>query len=146
MNLVRKIDVPPAWLVVFLVLSWSIGKVWPMPRLTATGLAMLGLGVVLVLAAAIQMWRERTTFIPRGQPRALVSSGIFAMSRNPIYLGDALILAGLSLYWGALPGLVLVAAFVALINRRFITGEETVLRRTFGQAFDDYCQRTRRWL
>ncbi len=146
MHILRKIDLPPVWLVAFLAATWTIGKLWPMPGLRATGLAIAGFGLALILVAALQMWRARTTLIPRGQPNTLVSRGVFAMTRNPIYLGDALILVGMSLYWGALPGLVLALLFVLLISRRFIAGEEAALRQKFGQAFDDYCTRTRRWL
>lgn len=142
----KAIDYPPVWLAAFLGASWVVGRILPLPGLPVTGLVLAGCGVALMVAALVQMMLARTTFVPRKEPRTLVSRGVFAMSRNPIYLGDALILAGLSLYWGALLALPLVAVFVAIINRRFIRGEEAVLRQSFGAEFDAYCRRTRRWL
>ena len=80
------------------------------------------------------------------RPDALVTTGPFAISRNPIYLADALILMGLSLRWDAPIGVLLVPAFVWLITRRFILAEEARLSDHFGAAFDAYRKDTRRWL
>ena len=76
---------------------------------------------------AFELVRHHTTFIPRRMPSAFVRQGIFRLSRNPIYLGDALVLAGAILHWDVLPALVLVPAFWRLITRRFIVGEEAGL-------------------
>jgi protein-S-isoprenylcysteine O-methyltransferase Ste14 len=146
MGSLKAIDYPPVWLAAFLGASWVVGRTVPLPGLPVTGLILAGIGAALMVVALVQMTLARTTFVPRKEPRTLVSRGIFALTRNPIYLGDALILAGLSLYWNALLALPLVAVFVAIINRRFIRGEEAVLRQTFGAEFDAYCTRTRRWL
>src|SRR5690606_21326364 len=123
-----------------------VGQVAPLPSLPYAGVVLAGLGLALVLAAVMQMVAARTTFVPRRDPDALVSSGLFRVSRNPIYLGDALILVGLCLYWNAVLALPLVIIFVRLISRRFIEGEEAVLRHRFGSAFDTYAKRTRRWI
>ena len=146
MRLLTSIDYPPVWLAGFLGLSWAVGRLVPLPGLPVTGLIMTGIGLLLMVLAVAQMLLARTTFIPRREPGALVSRGIFALTRNPIYLGDALVLAGLSLYWQALAALPLVALFVWVINRRFIAGEETALRKKFGPAYDRYLSGTRRWL
>ncbi len=75
----------------------------------------------------------------------MIERGVYAWSRNPIYLADALILAGLALRWDV-AALVLVPLFMAVIRRRFIDGEEAMLRDRFGPAFDAYAARVRRWL
>jgi protein-S-isoprenylcysteine O-methyltransferase Ste14 len=80
------------------------------------------------------------------EPDALVTTGVFARTRNPIYLGDAAILAGLVLFWQAWPSLVLVPLFVWLITDRFIRPEEERLHARFGVRFEQWAQRTRRWL
>lgn len=146
MRLFRAIDYPPVWLAGFLAVSWAVGRVFPLPGLPVTGLVLAGVGLALMLAAAGQMVLARTTFVPRRVPGAMVSRGLFAMTRNPIYLGDALILAGMSLFWNGLLALPLVAVFAHVIRKRFIEGEETVLRQRFGPDFDAYCARVRRWI
>lgn len=108
------------------------------PVLVGTGLALMG-------AAILQMARHRTTVIPRRDPSALVTAGVFSLSRNPIYLGDALILLGAILWLDAGLALPLVASFVWLIQTRFIRDEEARLTLAFGPEFDLWAARTRRW-
>jgi protein-S-isoprenylcysteine O-methyltransferase Ste14 len=99
-----------------------------------------------MLAAVAQMALRRTTVIPRRDPSALVTGGVYAISRNPIYLADALILAGVVL-WADVPlAAPLVPAFMALIQRRFIRGEEARIAAAFGADFAAYAVRTPRWL
>ncbi|MDF1855656.1 isoprenylcysteine carboxylmethyltransferase family protein [Pseudooceanicola sp.] len=148
----KWIDIPPVWLAAFLALAWAQAAFVPMGLSFGTtgarflgGLAVGG-GLVLMALAAYEMRRRRTTLIPHAEASALVTSGIFSRSRNPIYLGDALILTGMILYWGAVLALVLIPIFVWLIERRFILPEEDRLRRKFRADFARYCQKVRRWV
>ena len=102
-------------------------------------------GLFIFTAALLQFRRHRTTVMPRETPVALIDTGIYRLSRNPIYLADALFLAGAALWWDA-ASLLLVPLFVWIITRRFILGEESGLRAVFGAAFDRYAAQTRRWL
>lgn len=104
-----------------------------------------GRWVVLMVAAAVQMLAARTTVMPREKPAHLVTRGTFRLSRNPIYLGDALILAG-AVRFGDVPlALPLVFGFMVLIRRRFMAGEEAVLHTAFGAEFDDWAAQVGRW-
>lgn len=147
----KMIDVPPVWLALCLALVWLQGSyipVGPAPgaALRSLGALLIGGGLVLIGLAAWEFRRHRTTVIPHMDPDALVTSGVLAWSRNPIYLGDAMILAGCALRWHAWPALILVPLFMIVIARRFIAGEEARLRAAFGPAFDDYARNVRRWL
>ena len=147
----KMIDMPPVWLALFLGLVWLQGTYLPVgpapgPAVRLLGGALILGGLALILVAAWEFRRHRTTVVPHLAPDALVTSGVFALSRNPIYLADALILAGCALRWHAWPALLLVPVFMALIARRFIAGEEARLRAAFGEAFDDYARKVRRWL
>ncbi|MBL9061565.1 MAG: isoprenylcysteine carboxylmethyltransferase family protein [Tabrizicola sp.] len=97
-------------------------------------------------AAVVQMSLARTTVIPRRSPSALVTSGLFSLSRNPIYLGDGLILTGAILWLDAVLALPLLFSFVWLIQTRFIRDEETRLTEAFGPEFDLWAAHTRRWV
>jgi protein-S-isoprenylcysteine O-methyltransferase Ste14 len=103
-------------------------------------------GALLMAAAAGQMLLARTTVIPRRNPSALVTTGVFSLSRNPIYLADAMILSGAVLWMDAILALPLVAVFVWLIETRFIRDEEARLTAAFGPEFDLWAARTRRWI
>lgn len=148
----KWIDIPPVWLAAALVIAWvqsahyiaglSFGGAWA----DLLGGLLVGGGVILIALAAFEMHRHKTTIIPHETPARLVTSGIFKRSRNPIYLGDALILTGLILYWDAVLSLPLIPVFVWVIERRFILTEEKRLRRTFRADFHRYTEQTRRWL
>lgn len=145
-------DIPPVWLGLALVITWWTSILQPsalrvnLPILDFLGGLLVGGGLVLMGLAALEMRKRRTTVIPHMEARHLVTTGIFARSRNPIYLGDALVLAGLALRWDAPIALILVPLFIFTITQRFILGEEDRLRRKFQDDFARYCQKTRRWL
>lgn len=144
----RDVDLPPIWLAGFALLARVAGGLWPIAfahdALIGAALVMVGLG--LMLGAAAQMILARTSVIPARDPKRMLTGGLFRLSRNPIYLGDAIFLAGLTIYWDAWVALPMVFAFMALITHRFIRPEEARLRRIFGDAFAAYQNRTRRWI
>jgi protein-S-isoprenylcysteine O-methyltransferase Ste14 len=147
----KWIDIPPVWLLLAVVATWLISDLQPAaiafgtPVLDLVSGLLVGGGVVLMLLAFAEMQRRKTTVIPHLEASHLVTTGIFARSRNPIYLGDTLILAGLALRWDAPVALILVPLFMATITQRFIVPEEDRLRRKFRADFGRYCQKTRRW-
>lgn len=144
----RDVDIPPSWLVLHLAAAWVVS--WVSPAIFGAAGRVLGpvlvvAGLALMAAAVLQMARRRTTVIPRRDPSALVTEGVFSLSRNPIYLGDAVILLGAILWLDAVLALPLVASFVWLIQARFIRDVEARLTLAFGPEFDLWAARTRRW-
>lgn len=143
----KWIDLPPIWLAGFIAAAYLLGDpvglgAWgrlPGILLILTGVGLMGLAV-------IEMARHRTTVIPHRDPDRLVASGIFGLTRNPIYLGDALVLTGCIFLFGSPVTLVLVPAFMIVIRQRFILPEEERLRAGFGAEFDAYAKRVRRWI
>jgi protein-S-isoprenylcysteine O-methyltransferase Ste14 len=148
----KWIDIPPVWLLLAVATTWQISVLQPQvltighPMLDLLGGLLVGAGLVLMLLAVAEMRRRKTTVIPHKEADALVTTGVFARSRNPIYLGDALVLAGLALRWDAPIALMLVPLFMATLTQRFIIPEENRLRRKFHADFARYCEKTRRWL
>jgi protein-S-isoprenylcysteine O-methyltransferase Ste14 len=148
----KYLDYPPVWLVAFLGIAWvqsqtftlnlSFGPVWA----PIMGGLLVGAGVLLMLLALVEFYKHKTTFVPRKESSAFIQSGIFKRSRNPIYLGDLLVLAGMILYWDAALSLPLIPVFMWVIEKRFILGEEKHLRQTYRLQYATYCQKTRRWL
>ncbi|SMO50512.1 methyltransferase family protein [Ruegeria faecimaris] len=148
----RKLDIPPAWLVAFAVLAWLQANYASFGLSLASGFTdllsglLIGGGVVLVVLAIAEFRRHRTTVLPHETPSSLVQTGIFKRSRNPIYVGDVLILAGLILRFDAVLSLVLMPVFVWILERRFIVPEENRMRRAFRTDFARYERQTRRWI
>jgi protein-S-isoprenylcysteine O-methyltransferase Ste14 len=142
-------DMPPVWLAVFAALAWAlsgltpaIDAAWPI----WLGRLLIALGLGIMLAAFWAFLRRRTTLIPRRPPSGLVDGGVYRWSRNPIYVGDLLVLAGLAVGWQSWLGLLLVPALGAVLEWRFIRREEPILAATLGQPYREYQARVRRWV
>lgn len=148
----KWIDIPPVWLAGAVALAWAQVRYLPMGLGFGAGWAdflgglLVGGGLLLMALALYEMSAKRTTFIPHRDADHLVTTGIFSRSRNPIYLGDAMVLAGLILFMDAVLALPLIPVFVWVIEKRFILPEEDRLRRKFRADFARYCQKTRRWV
>ncbi|WP_425045782.1 methyltransferase family protein [Primorskyibacter sp. S87] len=148
----RRLDLPPLWLLGCIVLAWLQATYFPM-RFTFggywadfTGGLLVGGGVILMVLAVVEMRRQKTTIHPHEDPQQLVQTGIFKRSRNPIYLGDVMVLAGFILRFDAVLSLHLIPVFTWVLERRFIVPEENRLRRIFRADFARYEMKTRRWL
>ncbi|WP_171227928.1 isoprenylcysteine carboxylmethyltransferase family protein [Ruegeria sp. HKCCA4008] len=148
----RWMDVPPVWLIAFAALAWLQARYLKLGLSLEGGLTdllsgvLIGGGILMAVLAVVEFRRHKTTVIPHETPSTMVQSGIYKRSRNPIYVGDVLILAGLVLRFDAVLSLVLVPVFVWVLERRFILPEEDRLRRTFRADFARYERKTRRWI
>lgn len=144
------LDLPPLWLALFLLTVWLMGKALPLAVFGSMGAmlagALVALGVGLMALALREMVRARTTFIPHAAPARLVQSGVFRISRNPIYLGDALVLLAAILWLDVPLAMPLLPLFMLVIRERFIRDEEARLRLAFGAEFEEWAGRVRRWL
>ncbi|MGA6539208.1 methyltransferase family protein [Stenotrophomonas sp. NPDC101269] len=117
----------------------------PLQTALAVGVAMLGLVLNLLPKRAFR--RAGTTVNPL-RPAAstqLVTSGIYRYTRNPMYLGHALILAGWTLHLGNALAMIALPAFVLFVTRFQIQPEERALAQRFPD-YASYCRRVRRWL
>lgn len=105
-------------------------------------------GVAVVVAGIVEFRRARTTVNPLnpGSASALVGSRVYRFTRNPMYLGFAMILLGWAVHLSSALSVLGVAGFVAYMNRFQIRPEEKALRVLFGQEFDAYSERVRRWI
>lgn len=111
-------------------------------------LPLIGAGLLFVLAGGISFRRARTTVNPLKPEAAsaLVTSGVYRYTRNPMYVGFALWLLAWGLYLASPLVLLGVLGFVLYMNRLQIAPEERALGQLFGADFAAYRQRVRRWL
>jgi protein-S-isoprenylcysteine O-methyltransferase Ste14 len=110
--------------------------------------AVFILGVMVAAAGVIEFRRFRTTVNPLApeQSSAIVTTGVYRWSRNPMYLGMATSLLGVAVWRASLPGFVLVPLFCAWLDRFQIQPEERALRARFGAEISNYMQQVRRWI
>jgi protein-S-isoprenylcysteine O-methyltransferase Ste14 len=108
----------------------------------AVGLAGLGL-----IAAALGLFRSSKTRPEPWQPAsALVSSGVYRVTRNPMYLGMALLCLGIAAAFASLAGIVMALIAAIIIDRAVVPREEAYLLRRFGEDYANYRRAVRRWL
>ena len=149
-----EIRMPPLALAAACALLMAgVARMLPGLRVDFPGRSLLAtlvtlLGGVIALLGIREFHRARTTPNPLrpGAATTLVDTGIYAWSRNPMYLGFATALTGWTLFLAQPLALLVVAAFVLLMNRGQIGREEQALRTLYGPAFDEYCARVGRWL
>ncbi len=148
----KWLDMPPVWLTAFAALAWVQARLLPM-NLSLEGAitdflaaVLIGGGIILVALAFAEFRRHQTTIMPHETPARLIQSGIFKRSRNPIYLADVMILAGLVLRFDAVLSLVLVPILLWVLERRFVIPEENRMRRQFRTDFARYERKVRRWV
>ena len=115
---------------------------------TFAALGLAGAGVCFDMAGLLVFRKAQTTISPLAPQRSstVVTSGVYRLTRNPMYLGLVLILLGLAVYLASPWVLLGPVAFAAYITRFQIQPEERVLAARFGAAYTDYCARVRRWL
>ncbi|MBV1866706.1 MAG: isoprenylcysteine carboxylmethyltransferase family protein [Marinosulfonomonas sp.] len=147
----NSLDLPPVWLAFFMAIAFVVSRFVPglafdLPMQGVVTLVIFVAGLVLMAAAVYELTRAKTTFIPKRDPNALVTSGVFRLTRNPIYLGDALVLTSTVLWLNSGVGLILVPAFVWVIQQRFINAEEATLKKKYASQFDGWAKKTRRWV
>jgi protein-S-isoprenylcysteine O-methyltransferase Ste14 len=110
--------------------------------------ALIVAGLVLDLAALTLFLRAGTTVNPL-RPEAtstLVVTGVYRLTRNPMYLGLTCLLAAWGLYLSSMVALVGIPVFMMLVTQFQIRPEEQALEACYGEAFRRYRSRTRRWL
>jgi len=116
------------------------------PLWNLLGLIPLVLGVAINLVADNAFHRANTTVKPFEESSALITSGAFRISRNPMYLGFVLILIGIAVLMRSLTPYLVVIAFAILLDRMYITVEERMLAEKFGPEWEAYKKKARRWL
>jgi protein-S-isoprenylcysteine O-methyltransferase Ste14 len=143
---------PLAVLLLAAALIWIVHRLSPpLPAFPArewvAGLLALA-GAAVALLGVISFRRAGTTVNPLNPERvsALVVRGIYRYSRNPMYLGFALLLAAWLVYLSAWLALPVLPAFILSMNRFQIEPEEKVLEARFGAVYLEYKERVRRWL
>ena len=142
---------PPHVLLAACLSSWALDHWLPVTVLWGSTGRYIGGGIVATALAvniycALQFRRRQTTIVPFQKSTALLTSGLYGYSRNPIYLSMVVVLVGLAMFWGSLTPWLVPPLFMAIITVHFIRREEAMLTETFGDEYRNYCAHTRRWL
>jgi len=144
---------PPVVMLVTALAMWLLSALLPgftMPALSrVAGTAVIGLtGLGMSMAGLMAFKRARTTPDPRrpGAASTLVTSGVYRLTRNPMYLGILLMLIAWGLFLGNAVSLLFAFAFALYIHRFQIRPEERFLQDKFGADFAAYKAKVRAWI
>jgi len=149
-----ELKIPPVVIVLFIavlmwLVSWAMpgfGFVLPVRYLLAVSVGVAG--AVITSLGVLSFRRAKTTVNPMkpDTSSSLVLSGVYAYSRNPMYLGFLLVLVGWAIFLSNVLAFLPLPVFIVYMNRFQIEPEERVLTSLFGQAFAAYQSRVHRWL
>ncbi len=142
---------PPLIALALVALGVALGVLWPVELIPAPWQYLAG-GVIiaaslLLVASAFRLFRRARTPVPTYRtPTALVTDGVYTLSRNPIYLSMMLLMIGLAVALDNIWLLGLAAIFQQIIRWGVIAREERYLDAKFGQDYRAFKERTRRWI
>jgi len=146
------IILPPVLYAIALVVVFALRWLWPLPVFAAHVAAVRWAGLALVpLAFGIGAWgavtlrKAGTNVNPMLPSTAIVASGPFAFSRNPLYVGLAIAFAGITLALNTWWGFIVLVPVIVLMHFGVILREERYLAGKFGDPYRDYCSRVRRY-
>ena len=142
---------PPLLALIHIAAAFVLTRMIPLPVVVLPILEVVGfvlaiLGFLIGLGAMIAFRRARQTFKPQDSVPPLVTSGIYRLTRNPIYLGFLLMLVGLPLDAGSYWGFLLAPVMIFLFNKFVIGPEEAALTQKFGDEYRSYQSKVRRWI
>jgi len=148
---VKRVIYPPMWLAIGIIVQFLCNEYFPGPRFTSvlwqiTGGVLLVIGLALLVIAGGSFRKADTDMIPFREVSTLVTDGVYRFTRNPMYLGMALVLLACGITVGSTTALVVPPVFMLIIQYRYILPEEAMLRELFPEEFPAYCQSVRRWL
>jgi protein-S-isoprenylcysteine O-methyltransferase Ste14 len=143
--------IPPIYALLALLAMYFLDRYLPLVRIF--GKSWRAFAVFLTVAGGIVSLLAIGAFTSAGTPirpfepsTALVTSGIYRLTRNPMYLGLVLVLIGVALLWGSAGVWLPIPLFVVWVESQFIRPEEQFLTRIFGERYLAYRKQVRRWL
>lgn len=149
-----ELKVPPValFLLMVLLMHWLKGTLPEMkitvPFVEFVSAGLIALAVAVGIAGVYEFRKAKTTVNPVKPETAsmVVDTGIFAYTRNPMYVALLLVIIAVGLWWQHLSVILCSVLFVAYMNRFQIKPEERALERLFGEDYLDYKNQVRRWI
>jgi protein-S-isoprenylcysteine O-methyltransferase Ste14 len=141
---------PPVWLLFALLAMLALDRWLPImqlyPSLPLWSVWLLIVpGLMMALIAIRGFKRADTGAIPFSKSTTLVTDGIYRYTRNPMYLGMALVLVAVAVRLGSLSAWLPIPVFIGIIQHQFIRNEEIFLTAIYGDEYRQFCARVRTW-
>ncbi len=144
---------PPLFYVVIFLIALFLQKQFPINAIIFRGQGIKILGIIFIVIALFflirslgQFLKSKNTLIPMLPASSLQTNGIYQITRNPMYLGLAIVYLGLSCLIGNWWNFILFPFLLLFVQQYIIKHEEKYLDRRFGNEYADYKRKVRRWL
>lgn len=143
--------VPPIYFLATLIAMVILHRYAPLARIISPPLTWVGivpclLGIAITVGAARSFADAGTPLRPFEESKALVTDGLFRVSRNPMYLGMITTLIGVAILLGTVAPFLPLPIFFFILQHCFVKPEEEFLERQFGEPYREYRSRVRRWM
>lgn len=147
----KKKIVPDEYFIVLIILSIIVHILIPLIKIiffpyNLFGIFLIIAGILITVLTNYILLKNKTTTKPYDIPNVLITSGLFRLSRNPLYLGMAIILLGIEILIGSLSPFIFPIIFVIIISMMIIPIEEKNLEAKYGSKYLEYKKRVRRWI
>ena len=145
---------PPLFYVIVFAISFFLQGYFTIKRAfffhsrpaNIAGLIIIIIGLIFAVPAIRQFFKSKTSIVPIKPASSLQTSGIYSVSRNPMYLGLMFQYLGMAFIFGNWWTLFLIPVLIGLVYYFVIRREESYLSRAFGDSYSDYRKRVRRWI
>jgi protein-S-isoprenylcysteine O-methyltransferase Ste14 len=142
---------PPTYFFICLIISALLHYTFPINQVIDYPINLIGFPFFL-LGGLLNIWadqllkKQNTTVKPDEKPTSLIQTGAYKISRNPMYLGIAFLLIGAGFILGSISSFIGTILFIVLMGIRFIPMEEKLMLEQFGEEFDMYKKKVRKWI
>lgn len=142
---------PPYIAAALLVLSFLLDYIFPEFRFVSGNLRYLGI-LILIFGLSITLYsfylfkKNKTPIIPGKKPTFVVMEWPYSFTRNPMYLGVTITLAGASVYIGNFLAFLSPVIFFMIMNYHFVPFEENLMEQIFKKQYLNYKKKVRRWI
>ena len=146
----NPLKMPPFWFLLATLSQFGIAWASSLASFSGArmvvGYALILVGAGLVLGTCVSFRKWKTPICPFTEPTHLITDGLFRYSRNPLYLGEVVMLLGLSALHGSWATLMPIPLFIAVLSFVFIRSEERSLADHYGEKFIQYRESVRMWI
>jgi protein-S-isoprenylcysteine O-methyltransferase Ste14 len=144
---------PPLFYVLIFLFSVFIQLKVPLPTqlfsseiARLSGFLFISLGFLFIVPALIKFFKTKNTLVTILPARSLQTSGIYSISRNPMYVGLLSLYMGIAFFKGNYWTFIFIPLVIFIVSKFVIVNEEKYLSRTFGEDFEEYKKKVRRWI
>jgi protein-S-isoprenylcysteine O-methyltransferase Ste14 len=151
MKPVHPMLTPPVFALCVIIISAILHFYFPIKQIIYFPYTLLGingiiLGFLLSAWGGISFKKLKTPLRPGEKPKKIVAKGPFTFTRNPMYLGNVLILIGIAVLFGSLVAFISPIILYFIMQFAFILPEEKLMEKTFGKKYLEYKRKVRRWI